>query len=121
MTNDQMPVGPDYSTPIQEPALDYNIQASHKQPIKSEEQYSETRENTAEHSNQANEETQVFFSEGELWTVDSDLEATLPETKPLSELDFETAVTSDIYLQDEKILQPQTTEKLEETKKLKKS
>ena len=116
ITNDQMPVGPDYSTPIQEPALDYNIQASHKQPLKSEEQYSETNENTAEHRNQVNEEKQVFFSEGELWTVDSDLEATLPETKTLSELDFGNELTTDIYLQDEKILQPQNIEKLEETK-----
>ncbi|MBJ28953.1 MAG: hypothetical protein CMB61_02705 [Euryarchaeota archaeon] len=116
MTNDQMPVGPDYSTPIQEPALDFNIQASNKPHKNPEKQYSKTGENSVANRYQNNEEKQVFFSEGELWTVDSELEETLPETKLPPEPEFENDITTEIHLPDEKIPKPRNIDELEETK-----
>ena len=116
MSNDQMPVGPDYSTPIQEPALGFNIQVPSKQQNIPEKQYSGNSDNFIENNYQNNEEKQVFFSEGELWTVDSELEETLPGTKIPPELVFENDIISEIYSSDEKNSQPQNIEKLEETK-----
>lgn len=88
ITNDEMPTGPDYTVPIQEP----DIRESHPSPRADVVQESEIQPyrgdikpiSADEHSF---DEKQVLFSEGELWTVDSDLEETLPEIS--SEPEFE--------------------------------
>ena len=89
ITNDSMPKGPDYTVPIQEPDIG-EFKATPKeaptverqQPIPSEENRKSISTETPSF-----EEKRVLFSEGELWTVDSDLEETLPELS--SEPEFE--------------------------------
>ena len=79
---DEMPEGPDYSTPIQEPAPitppnnDQNIPDSENK-FNFKEDIGKDKITITPDS--PSEEKRVFHSEGELWTVDPDLEETLPE------------------------------------------
>ncbi len=81
ITNDAMPTGPDYSVAIQEPDIGEPKATPREMPTKERQQPIQTEENSKSISTETNsfEEKQVLFSEGELWTVDSDLEETLPE------------------------------------------
>ena len=88
ITNDEMPTGPDNSVPVRDadveslPQAPKSVQKSPKDTVIDEYRMSV---NTDDHRL---EEKQVLFSEGELWTVDSELEDTLPEIK--EDDDFET-------------------------------
>ena len=80
LTNDQMPTGPDYSTPIQEPEILESEKPHRETPTNERKpQFSEENRNSISTESRSIEEKQVLFSEGELWTVDSELEETLPE------------------------------------------
>ena len=82
IATDEMPEGPDYSTPIQEPAPitppnnDQNIPDSENK-FNFKEDIGKDKITITPDS--PSEEKRVFHSEGELWTVDPDLEETLPE------------------------------------------
>ena len=79
ITNDEMPTGPDHSVPVRDadveapPQSPESVQKSSKDPVFDEYRMSVNTEDPRL------EEKQVLFSEGELWTVDSELEDTLPE------------------------------------------
>ena len=79
---DEMPTGPDYSTPIQEPET---VPQREKPELRATEN-SDNKGKTVRTNQSTQEEKRVFHSEGELWTVDSDLEETLPDpSEPISE------------------------------------
>jgi len=110
ITNDSMPKGPDYTVPIQEPDIGEFKDTPKEAPIVERQQPIPSEENRKSISTETPsfEEKQVLFSEGELWTVDSDLEETLPELS--SEPEFEpeeTPVESEIVDTIEE--QPQIT------------
>ena len=89
ITNDEMPTGPDYSVPIQEPVVEEMNVPSNFEPVEPaplENPLVEPKENFPTRK-PSFEEKKVLFSEGELWTVDSDLQETLPEIP--NELEFE--------------------------------
>ena len=79
ITNDEMPTGPDNSVPVRDadfedpPQSPESVQKSTKDPVTDEYRMSVNTDDPRL------EEKQVLFSEGELWTVDSELEDTLPE------------------------------------------
>ena len=79
ITNDEMPTGPDDSVPVRDADLENppqspeSVQKSTKDPVNDEYRMSVNTDDPRL------EEKQVLFSEGELWTVDSELEDTLPE------------------------------------------
>ena len=79
ITNDEMPTGPDDSVPVRDADLESppqspeSVQKSTKDPVIDEYRMSVNTDDPRL------EEKQVLFSEGELWTVDSELEDTLPE------------------------------------------
>ena len=80
ITNDQMPTGPDHSTPIQEPEIRELQNPPREYPVhESKPQLTEEDHKSVSTEPTSIEEKQVLFSEGELWTVDSELEETLPE------------------------------------------
>ncbi len=80
ITNDQMPTGPDHSTPIQEPEIRELQNPPRANPVhESKPQLTEEDHKSVSTEPTSIEEKQVLFSEGELWTVDSELEETLPE------------------------------------------
>ena len=89
ITNDSMPKGPDYTVPIQEPDIGEFKATPKEAPIVERQQPIPSEENRKSISTETPsfEEKRVLFSEGELWTVDSDLEETLPELS--SEPEFE--------------------------------
>ncbi len=72
---DEMPTGPDYSTPIQEPET---VPQREKSELHAAE-HPDNKGKTVRTKQSPQEEKRVFHSEGELWTVDSDLEETLPD------------------------------------------
>jgi hypothetical protein len=75
-----MPTGPDYSTPIQEPEIREFQNPPREYPVhESKPQLTEEDHKSVSTEPTSIEEKQVLFSEGELWTVDSELEETLPE------------------------------------------
>jgi len=88
VTNDEMPTGPDHSTPIQEPER-REFQPPPRKDLSQERQpqFSEEKRKSVSTESSTIEEKKVFFSEGELWTVDSELEETLPE--PSEDTEFE--------------------------------
>ena len=79
ITNDEMPTGPDDSVPVRDADLENppqspeSVQKTTKDPVTDEYRMSVNTDDPRL------EEKQVLFSEGELWTVDSELEDTLPE------------------------------------------
>ena len=79
ITNDEMPTGPDDSVPVRDADLESppqspeSAQKTQKDPVIDEYRMSVNTDDPRL------EEKQVLFSEGELWTVDSELEDTLPE------------------------------------------
>jgi len=81
ITNDSMPKGPDFTVPIQEPDIGELKTTPKEAPIVERQQPIPSEENRKSISTEkpSFEEKKVLFSEGELWTVDSDLEGTLPE------------------------------------------
>ena len=87
ITNDEMPTGPDDSVPVRDadvespPQSSESIQRPQKDPVIDEYLMSVNTDDPRL------EEKQVLFSEGELWTVDSELEDTLPEIQ--EDADFE--------------------------------
>ena len=87
ITNDEMPTGPDDSVPVRDADLEIpqqspeRIQKIPKDPVIDEYRMSVNTDDPRL------EEKQVLFSEGELWTVDSDLEDTLPEIQ--EDVDYE--------------------------------
>ncbi len=89
ITNDSMPKGPDFTVPIQEPDIGELKTTSKEEPTVERKQPTPSEENRKPISTEKSsfEEKKVLFSEGELWTVDSDLEETLPELS--SEPEFE--------------------------------
>jgi len=79
ITNDEMPTGPDGSVPVRDADLETPQQSSERiQKIPKDPVIDEYRMSVNTDDPRL-EEKQVLFSEGELWTVDSDLEDTLPE------------------------------------------
>ena len=98
ITKDEMPTGPDFSTPIQEP--DSNSHSSRTEDRDESETQphpgvSESLVKSLYTGPSPPEEKRVFHSEGELWTVDSELEETLPEPSDPEEPDPEEPETSD--------------------------
>ncbi len=89
ITNDAMPTGPDFTVVIQEPDISESRAPAKVETVGEVQQANPFEENTKSKSTetQSFEEKQVLFSEGELWTVDSELEETLPEIS--SEPEFE--------------------------------
>ena len=89
ITNDSMPTGPDYSVAIQEPEIVEPKATPRETPIEERQQPMPPEGNGDPISTEtyAFEEKHVLHSEGELWTVDSDLEQTLPELP--NETEFE--------------------------------
>ena len=89
ITNDSMPTGPDYSVAIQEPEIVEPKATPRETPIEERQQPMppEGNGNPISTETYAFEEKHVLHSEGELWTVDSDLEQTLPELP--NETEFE--------------------------------
>ena len=89
ITNDEMPTGPDDSVPVRDadvenpPNYAESVQKAPKETAMDEYRISV---NTDDHGS---EEKQVLFSEGELWTVDSELEDTLPEIPEDTEFELE--------------------------------
>ena len=87
ITNDEMPTGPDDSVPVRDadvespPQSSGSVQRPQKDPVIDEYLMSVNTDDPRL------EEKQVLFSEGELWTVDSELEDTLPEIQ--EDADFE--------------------------------
>tara|TARA_B100000683_G_scaffold191000_1_gene184132 strand:+ start:621 stop:2414 length:1794 start_codon:yes stop_codon:yes gene_type:complete len=89
ITNDEMPTGPDDSVPIRD--------ADEESPPQSSESVQKAQEDPAVYERRMSqnaddprlEEKQVLFSEGELWTVDSELEDTLPEIQEHDDLEPE--------------------------------
>lgn len=87
ITNDEMPTGPDDSVPVRDadvespPQSPETAQKTQKDPVIDEYRMSVNTDDPRL------EEKQVLFSEGELWTVDSELEDTLPEIQ--EDNDFE--------------------------------
>ena len=87
ITNDEMPTGPDDSVPVRDadvesqPQSSESVQRPQKDPVIDEYLMSVNTDDPRL------EEKQVLFSEGELWTVDSELEDTLPEIQ--EDADFE--------------------------------
>ena len=87
ITNDEMPTGPDDSVPVRDadvespPQSSESVQRPQKDPVIDEYLMSVNTDDPRL------EEKQVLFSEGELWTVDSELEDTLPEIQ--EDTDFE--------------------------------
>jgi len=106
ITNDAMPTGPDHSVPIQEPEIVETQAHIYEEPVREMPRATPLEENSKSISTETPsfEEKQVLFSEGELWTVDSDLEETLPEIS--SEPDFEP---------EEIIEQPEMVENIEDS------
>jgi len=80
ITNDEMPTGPDYTVQIQEPEVRESHIPQKIEPVQ-ERKPMPFEENSKSIGTEMTsfEEKKVLFSEGELWTVDSDLEGTLPE------------------------------------------
>ena len=114
ITNDAMPTGPDYSVDIQEPDIGETKATPIEVPIEEREQLIQPEENSKSNSTETTsfEEKQVLFSEGELWTVDSDLEETLPEIS--SDHGFEPEFVPEEELEESEVLetmeeQPQKT------------
>ena len=109
ITNDAMPTGPDYSVDIQEPDIGETKATPIEVPIEEREQPMQPEENSKSNSTETTsfEEKQVLFSEGELWTVDSDLEETLPEIS--SEPGFEPE-----FVPEEALEEPEVLETMEE-------
>ncbi len=98
ITKDEMPTGPDFSTPIQEP--DSNSHSSRTEDRDESETQphpgvSESLVKSLYTGPSPPEEKRVFHSEGELWTVDSELEETLPEPSDPEEPDPEEPEISD--------------------------
>jgi len=95
ITNDAMPTGPDHSVAIQEPDIEEFQPTPKNEPIEEMPRSNPFGDNnkSINTENESFEEKQVLFSEGELWTVDSDLEETLPELS--SEPEFEPEETFD--------------------------
>ena len=93
ITNDAMPTGPDHSVAIQEPDIEEFQPTPKNEPIEEMPRSNPFGDNnkSINTENESFEEKQVLFSEGELWTVDSDLEETLPELS--SEPEFEVEET----------------------------
>jgi len=93
ITNDEMPTGPDDSVPVRDadvenpPHFTESVQNAPKETAMDEYRISV---NTDDHGS---EEKQVLFSEGELWTVDSELEDTLPEIPEDTEFESEEALS----------------------------
>ena len=114
ITNDSMPVGPDYSVTIQEPDIGEPKTAPRGPPIEERQQPMPPKEDSNSISTETNafEERHVLHSEGELWTVDSDLEETLPElpSEPELEPELEPDETlEEIEIADTTEEQPQKT------------
>lgn len=90
--NDSMPKGPDFTVPIQEPDIDELKTTPKEAPIVERQQpIPEENRKSISTEKPSFEEKKVLHSEGELWTVDSDLEETLPEisSEPEFEPEFE--------------------------------
>ena len=87
ITNDEMPTGPDDSVPVRDADLEgpsqtpESVQKSSQDPVIDEYRMSVNTDDPRL------EEKQVLFSEGELWTVDSELEDTLPEIQEDADFD----------------------------------
>ena len=91
ITNDAMPTGPDHSVAIQEPDIEEFQPTPKNDPIEEMPRSNPFGDNnkSINTENESFEEKQVLFSEGELWTVDSDLEETLPELSSEPEFEIE--------------------------------
>ena len=91
ITNDAMPTGPDHSVAIQEPDIEEFQPTPKNEPIEEMPRSNPFGDNnkSINTENESFEEKQVLFSEGELWTVDSDLEETLPELSSEPEFEIE--------------------------------
>ena len=105
ITNDSMPTGPDYTVAIQEPEIIEPQVLPKREKVEEMPKPAPYDEITKPISTEkpSFEEKQVSLTEGELWTVDSDLEETLPEIP--AEPEFEPG---------EIFEEPETVENIEE-------
>ena len=106
ITNDSMPTGPDYTVAIQEPEIIEPQVLPKREKVEEMPKPAPYDEITKPISTEkpSFEEKQVSLTEGELWTVDSDLEETLPEIP--TEPEFEP---------EEIFEEPETVENIEES------
>ena len=79
VTNDEMPTGPDDSVPVQDADLEGPPQSFESAQKPKQDPVIDEYRMSVNTDDPRLEEKQVLFSEGELWTVDSELEDTLPE------------------------------------------
>tara|TARA_B100000287_G_scaffold426905_1_gene475593 strand:+ start:337 stop:2148 length:1812 start_codon:yes stop_codon:yes gene_type:complete len=82
IATDQMPTGPDFSTPIHESgpiSHEHEIEGSYSSGQEKNLRDHEKKNKSVTTAPPPPEEKRVFHSEGELWTVDPYLEETLPE------------------------------------------
>ena len=105
ITNDSMPTGPDFTVAIQEPEIIEPQVLPKREKVEEMPKPAPYDEITKPISTEkpSFEEKQVSLTEGELWTVDSDLEETLPEIP--AEPEFEPG---------EIFEEPETVENIEE-------
>ena len=105
ITNDSMPTGPDYTVAIQEPEIIEPQVLPKREKVEEIPKPAPYDEITKPIGTEkpSFEEKQVSLTEGELWTVDSDLEETLPEIP--AEPEFEPG---------EIFEEPETVENIEE-------
>ena len=115
ITNDEMPTGPDHSVPVRDadvedpPQVPESVQKSSKDSVIDEHRMSVNTDDPRL------EEKQVLYSEGELWTVDSELEDTLPEIQEDDDfeaeedlLEAETAPQNEVEETDMEVQRPIT-------------
>ena len=87
ITNDEMPTGPDDSVPVRDADVESPPQSSESIQRPQKDLVIDEYLMSVNTDDPRLEEKQVLFSEGELWTVDSELEDTLPEIQ--EDADFE--------------------------------
>ena len=79
VTNDEMPTGPDDSVPVRDADVEGPPQSFESAQKPKQDPVIDEYRMSVNTDDPRLEEKQVLFSEGELWTVDSELEDTLPE------------------------------------------
>ena len=79
ITNDEMPTGPDDSVPVRDADVEGPPQSFESAQKPKQDPVIDDYRMSVNTDDSRLEEKQVLFSEGELWTVDSELEDTLPE------------------------------------------
>ena len=102
ITNDEMPTGPDDSVAVRDADAESPPQSSETAQKTQKDQVIDEYRMSVNTDVPRLEEKQVLFSEGELWTVDSELEDTLPEIQEDNDLEpLENLLETEIASQSE--------------------